>query len=281
MGYLPRKNMSKGAPRKSLREKGRRNKRSQSRIVEEDNRPVTAKKISEITLRRLHTLGSQKFGSSPFNQHFDRWCSNVEAVLTEFESHPTFGVDDEFLRECTQTLYVIKQQLEDRRHKEFTVDQEIARLSECRNHIQQINTEYIAAIKEVKAQKSLEAKRLHRDISTLKKEQERVIRMKTGFLRGISKKQRENKEAEVAQRLTDKQTELELITLNFNARQRKLREEYEEEREPVLEQIKLYRQQIRNTETDSSLEDRWFACETLIDAVNAFLQRKAAKPNDA
>jgi hypothetical protein len=30
-------------------------------------------------------------------------------------------------------------------------------------------------------------------------------------------------------------------------------------------------------ETDSSLEKRWFACEALIDAINSFLQRKAAQ----
>jgi uncharacterized phage infection (PIP) family protein YhgE len=277
MGYLPRKYSPKGTSRKPLQEKSRSRKYSQGRLLEEENRTLTEKGISEATLKRLHTLGSQKFGSSPFSQHFVRWLANVEAVLAEFESHPTIGVDDQFLQEYTQTLAAIRQQLEDRRRKEATVDQEIVKLSERRNDIQQINTDYVTAVKEVKARKRGETKRIQSDINRLKKEQDRVIRLKTGFFRGISKKERERKEAEITQELVEKQNELELATLNFNAQQRKLREEYEEKREPVLEQIKFYRQLIRNAETDGSLEERWFACEALIDAVNTFLQRKASQ----
>ena len=46
-------------------------------------------------------------------------------------------------------------------------------------------------------------------------------------------------------------------------------------REPVMGEIKKFRKIIQNLETDDSLEQRWFACEALIDAVNTFLQRKA------
>jgi hypothetical protein len=31
-------------------------------------------------------------------------------------------------------------------------------------------------------------------------------------------------------------------------------------------------------ETDGSLEERWFACEALADAVNALMQRKKLQP---
>ena len=98
--------------------------------------------------------------------------------------------------------------------------------------------------------------------------------MKTGLFRGISKKDREQKETEAIQELNNRQSELELAMLDLTEVKEKLRDEYERKRKPVIEQIRNRQKKIESLETDSSLEDRWFACEALIDAVNALLQRK-------
>ena len=132
-----------------------------------------------------------------------------------------------------------------------------------------------------KKSKNRTVKGLNNEISCLRKEQDDVIRIKTGFLRGISKKEREQKELEIIQEINAKQTELELLILNFSSGQKMFREELETKRRPVLEQIKRFRKMVRDLEIDGSLEERWFACEALIDSVNIFLQRKAAKSNDA
>jgi len=244
-----------------------------------EKKSLTESEISEVTLRRLHTLGSQKFGSSPYSQHFERWLANIESVLAEFELRHNIGVDDHFVKECSEILTIIKQQLENRRRREAAIDQEIKYLAECRSQLQQINFEYITAEKTRRSQKNREVKRLNKEISHLKKEQDRVIQIKTGFFRGISKKERERREFEIIQELNAKQTELELFILNFNSEQKRFREDYDAKREPVLEQIKRFRKMVREVETDGSLEERWFACEGLIDSVNIFLQRKAVKPN--
>jgi hypothetical protein len=67
--------------------------------------------------------------------------------------------------------------------------------------------------------------------------------------------------------------------LDLIAAQKRLREAYVEKREPVIEQIKYFKKTLRALETDGSLEERWFACEALIDAVNSFLQRKSIQQN--
>ena len=103
--------------------------------------------------------------------------------------------------------------------------------------------------------------------------------MKTGFFHGISKKEKGTKRNEITQELNNRQTELELVMLDFNAKQKELQAEYDRKKEPVMEQIKKFRKIIQNLETDGSLEERWFACETLIDALNTFLQRKATQPS--
>jgi phage terminase large subunit-like protein len=62
--------------------------------------------------------------------------------------------------------------------------------------------------------------------------------------------------------------------LDFTEVQERLRDEYERKRQPLIEQIRDYQKKIENLETDGSREDRWFACEALVDSVNALLQRK-------
>ncbi len=284
MGYQPRIKSPKDAIhqyKKPLREKRKDRKhirRGIGRPIQEEKQQATEREISEATLKRLHTLGFQKFGSSPFSEHFDRWLTTIEAVLSEFESHPNIIVDEQFLSERTQILASIKHQLQQISHKETELDQELNNLSDWRSRLKQINKEYAILTGTIRNQRNTEIKRLYMTINDLKREQDEVIRMKTGFFRGVSKKKREQKEIAITQQLSDKQTDLELAMLEYSKKRKELRGDYDQKREPVLEEIKKFRRIIQTMETDSSLEERWFACEALIDAVNTFLQRKAAQP---
>jgi hypothetical protein len=284
MGYQPRKTSPKGAVhgfRKPLRERKKEKKHLKkvyNQPVFEVKQAVSEREIAEVTLKRLHTLGIQKFGSSPFSEHFDRWLMNVTAVLEEFESHPNIKADEEYLKERSEALGAIKQVLESLSRKEATLDQETKNLSNQRLHLKQINAEYATQAGIIRGQRNREIKRLNATINRLKKEQDEVIRMKTGFFHGISKKAREEKESLIIQELNERQTELELVMLDFTAKQKTFKEQFDAKREPVLEEIKKYRRIVQTLETDGSLEERWFACEALIDAVNLFLMRKATEP---
>ena len=240
----------------------------------EEKHVPTVKEVSDRTLRRIRNLGSQKFGSSPFSEHFDRWLVNLTDVLSEFESNPNISADDQFVKERTQILSIVKIELEERRRKEASLEEAIKSLSNSKNLLERINEEYATRTREIKGQKNSEIKRLNNNIGCLREELDYIIRMKTGLFRGISKKDREEKETETTQELNTGQRELELALLDFTEVQERLRDEYERKKQPVIEQIKDCQKKIENLETDGSREDRWFACEALIDAVNALLQRK-------
>jgi hypothetical protein len=284
MGYQPAKS-PKGTNReykKPFREKGKDKKRLRkihTQTVEEQRHIATQQEITEDTLKRLHVLGSQKFGSFPYSEHFDRWLATVETVLAEFTSNPNIGIDNEFTAECSQTLSGIKLTLERIRHRETTVDQEVKSLAENRNRLQQINNEYATKTSNVRGRKNSELRNLNRQIEQLKKEQETIIKMKSGFFHRVSKKERERREIAIVEELTEKQTQLELAMLDLKQAQKKLREEFDKRKEPVLEDIKKFQKKIEDLETDISLEERWFACEALIDSLNMFLQRKAVQPH--
>ena len=283
MGYQPRGK----SPRRTIHQykrtmhekvKGKKGSRRQlGRPVEEEKPVATEREIAELTLKRLHTLGNQRFGSSPFSEHFDRWLMNVREVIGEFESNPNIGIDDQFLEEITQTLSAIKQQLESRRRRETVVEQEIAQLSDCKNHLKLINSEHAVKTREAKSRRDSQTRRLEAEITRLKTEQNRIIKLKTGFFRRLSKKKREQMEADVTKELTDRQNDLELAMMDFKAAQDELQYEFAKKKEPVLEQIKVFKKTIGNPEVDGSLEDRWLACEALIDSVNAFLERKSSQ----
>ena len=244
----------------------------------EEKHVATMKEVSDKTLKRLRILGSQKFGSSPFSEHFDRWLVNLTDVLTEFESSPNIKLDDQFVKERSQILSIVKIELEERLRKEASLEDAVKSLSNSKNLLEQIKKEYSTGMGEIKKQKNREIKRLNNNIDSLRKELDNIVRTKTGIFRGISKKDREQKEIGITQELNSEERELELAMLGFNEVQERLRDEYEGKRQPVSEQIRDCQKKIENLETDGSLEDRWFACEALIDAVNTLLQRKTIQP---
>jgi hypothetical protein len=283
MGYSqppskPRRTTRQYKPLREAKEK-KRLRRGHAQPFEEERRILSEQEIAQDTLKRLHVLGNQKFGSFPYSEHFDRWIKSVEAVLAEFAANPNIGIDEEFTHETAQALGSIKATLDFIQRREITVTQEVASLAESKVELQKINNQFAAQASTVRGQKNSEIRRLNREIEVLKQQQDSVIRQKTGLFHFRSKKKREQEEIIVVEELTNKQNELELAIMDLKQSQKALREEFDRKREPVVEKIKKYQKRIDDLEADGSLEERWFACETLADAVNMFLQRKAAQPH--
>ncbi|MDR0318448.1 MAG: hypothetical protein LBI09_00220 [Nitrososphaerota archaeon] len=282
MGYRPRARASKKVgweAKKTFQKKKQPNKRLgkyDNKVWEE--KTVSLQQIFEITLKRLHTLGNQKFGSSPFCEHFDRWLLNVETVLDEFEAQPDVDIDEQFTKERNQIVTEIKLQLDNRRQQENSLGTQINNISDAKSRLQQTKKEYLTQALMLKNQKIVAVRRLNKELETLKEEQEQIIKIKTGFFRGITKKEREKREALAMQRYSDKQQEMEVTVLDFKEKQKQLREEYENRCIPLLEEVKIFQKCTKEIDDDNSLEERWFACEALNDTINNFLQRKISKP---
>jgi hypothetical protein len=280
MGYQPRNRSPRsvgrgyGTPRhKKARARGRKHT-SIGRSKLEENHVVTIEEFTDKTLKRLLNLGNQTFASSPYSEHFGRWLMNLTGVLSEFESSPTISADDQFVRERSQILSIVELKLEERCRKEASLDVTMKSLSNNKILLEHIEKEHATRIRNIEGQKNSEIKRLYDNIDSLRGELNTIARMKSGIFRAISKKAKAQKETETTQRLNTAQKELELAILNFTAEQEKLRNEYERKKQPIIEQIREHQKEIKNLETDGSLEDRQVACEALVNAINALLQRK-------
>ena len=136
--------------------------------------------------------------------------------------------------------------------------------------------EYSKALMAIRSKRNRAVELITSKIDGLKGEQDKIIQTKAGLFRTVSKKAREQKEIVVVEQLSEKQRELEMVFLDFSTQKKQLQEEFDAKREPILEQMKRVQKKISDLDTDASLEARWFACESLIDAVNSFMQRKSA-----
>jgi hypothetical protein len=84
MGYQPKIKSPKGAIHEYKtfsRKKDRNTCKHISRKIVEEKQTASEREVSEVILKRLHTLGIQKFGSSPFSDHFDRWLPTLMLFL--------------------------------------------------------------------------------------------------------------------------------------------------------------------------------------------------------
>jgi len=282
MVYQPRTRAARNSGRRRdipRREKakakaaGKKHRSSRSYVSEEKHVP-TSEEVVKSALNSLRIVGNQRFGLPPFYEHFDRWLANLGDVLSEFESSPAIGVDDEFVKQHSQILSNARLQLEERRREEVSRDEAIKSLSENRILLERIEEEHATRMKEIEGRKDSEIKGLTSNVEVLREELDRIARMKTGIFRAVSKKSRAQKEAEATRRLKTAEGDLRLAVRRFTDEQERLRDEYERRKQPVIEQIRDLQKRIKNQEFDHSLEDRRAACESLANAVNVLLERK-------
>jgi uncharacterized phage infection (PIP) family protein YhgE len=247
---------------------------------------LTFADIIDRTLNSLSRLGDQRFAVGPFYEHYDRWMLSVRNVLSEFEASSAAAVDDNFKLECTQVLSEIESTLNDRRAKEASNDEAVREVNrsllDVRSLLAQTEREYAAKMSDFAAKREHAIKPVATNLGRIRQELSRISRMRAGFLRGISKKTKVQKEAEATQKLDTTKRELATIEQSFAAEQKKLKDEHERRKRQILKQIANYQKEIENIESgikvDDALDVRHAACDALVNAVNSLVQRMQSAP---
>jgi hypothetical protein len=279
MGYRPQTRSSRSYGRgheRSQRERARAKKekhRSTAKALQEERGAATPEEIADRTIASLRRLGAQKFAVSPFSQYFNDWLVNLKDVIAQFDSSFGASVDERFNKECSETLSKVERELEERRRVEADLGKKIGHLSDANHLLGQIDLEYAAKTREIGPKRNAEIQRLTRNVRSLEEELDRVGKLKTSIF-GLSKKAKAQKESEIAQKLDNAKKELESAVQNFAVEQEKLHDDYEKKKQDVIAQIQNLEKEIETLEIDGSVEARHDASETLVEAVNAFLQRK-------
>jgi hypothetical protein len=253
--------------------KGQKHRSGGKYLLEESEAP-TFKEVVEKTLVRLRNLGDQIFAFSPFSQYFDDWLLSLKSVLSEFESNPAINMDDEFVKESSQVIADVELKLAERRREEVVLEKATRRLADQNHLLVQIDTEYVSATHKLASKRNSEIKRLTRRVHDFEEELEETSRMKVSIFSPFARRAKSHETAEVTRKLDAVKSELESAVKAFKVEQEKLHDEYEKRKQPVTEQVRSLEKNIEGLDTDGSLEDRQFACEELVNAVKALLQRK-------
>ena len=114
-------------------------------------------------------------------------------------------------------------------------------------------------------------------VEALQKELDGILHIRTGFLRGISKKTKAQKMEEATLILNLAKKELEEAKRSFTTQEVSLIEDHERRKIEILEQIVNDQREIERLETVSQIDDstevRRIACENLADSINALIKR--------
>lgn len=253
--------------------KGQKHRSGGKYLLEASEAP-TFEEVVEKTLGRLSNLGGQIFAFSPFSQYYDDWLLSLKSVLSEFESNPAVNVDEEFVKERSQVIADIELKLAANRREEAVLEEATRRLAKQNNLLVQTDAEYADATQTLSSKRNSEVKRLTRRVRDFEEELEETSQMKASIFSPFARRAKSHKAAEVTRKLDAAKSELESVAKAFEVEQEKLHGEYEEKKQAVTEQVRSLEKKVEGLETDGSVENRQFACEELVNAVKALVQRK-------
>jgi predicted nucleic acid-binding Zn-ribbon protein len=242
-------------------------------LLETDEAP-SFEEVAEKTIGRLGHLAGQTFACSPFSQYYDDWLLSLKSVLSEFESNPAVEVDEAFVMARSQVIADVELKLSQRQREDAAFEETTRMLAENKMLLVQTDTEYSYATQELAAERKSEIKRLTSRVRDLEAELEEIRQTKVSVFSPLARRSRSKKKAKLNGELDTAKSELDSEVKALEAEQEKLRIGYEEKKKAITKQVQSLEKKVSGAETDSSVEDRQFACDELINVVKALLQRK-------
>ena len=170
--------------------------------------------IAEETLQNLELLGHEVFEQSPVSKYFDDWMVNLRQVLLSFESSDVIGPDETFVKEYNQLFGEIEDELSKRLLNEAETEVSARTLVENRYLLGQIDAGYAAQTKELVLKGKSSIDHLIRNVQLLEAELAEVDQIKTSYLHPLKKLAKEQKQAELTQKLNASKKRLALAVGN-------------------------------------------------------------------
>jgi hypothetical protein len=264
---------SKTAHDKKLKEK---KKREGAKYLWEETPEATPQEVAERTINALKKLGIQIFALSPFSQYFDDWLINLKQAVSEFETNSAINVDEQFEKEVAQTFLDIEAALAEKRLQESNLTDEAKALGDNNHLIVETDKEYAEKTRENSNKRNAEVQRLSNKIRQLEEDLAVQKEVKISFYKFNEKKRAQQELRQLTQDLLASKNELEIKLGSFAAEQEKLHDSYEKRKQELNENSDRLHKELEKLETDTSIEVRRTACNTLISAVQNLLQRSPA-----
>jgi hypothetical protein len=265
---------SKSAHEKKAKE---RKQRYAGQYLEEETE-ISAKEVVDKALGSLSKLGTQIFALSPFSQYFDDWLVNLRQIISEFESNSALQVDEQFVKQRSQVFLDVEGALAEKRLEESNVTGDAKALADNNHLLLETDKEYAERTRELSFKRNAEIQRLTHEIHELEDKVASQEDIKIGIFKPMARRRAAEKLAQTKQGLKSTKNELEVALQTFSVEQEKLHDIYEKKKQEIAERAESLHKELEKLETDTSIEARQAACNTLVNAINALFQRTPTQP---
>jgi len=175
------------------------------------------------TLSNLESLGDEVFKYEPISMYFDDWIANLRQVILTFESSGVISSDEAFTKECTQIFSDVESELNSRVRKEAELDASAKTLTKDKSLLGEIDAGYAAKSKDLVVKEKSTIDSLIKNVQRLEEELARIQQIKTSYLHPLRKRAKEQKEAEVTEKLNAAKKKLALVVQNSAVEQGKVK----------------------------------------------------------
>lgn len=254
------------------------NKAAKKQLLEETPMP-SLKEVEEKTVECLNRLGKQVFALSPFSQYFDDWLLNLKQSIFEFASNPNVKTDEIFAKDQSQIFRDVESSFAENRIQESNLSQVANAVAENNHLIVELDANYAKKTREFDDKRNLDIQIFSHKVHDLEIESEAMKIKATKGFNPFAKKSAAQKLVLINQNLTIAKNELEIVLENFKVEQEKLHDDYEKRKQEALAKTDSLRKELEKLETDNSLSARQTACNALITAIKALIERTQIKDN--
>lgn len=157
--------------------------------------------ITTETLNYLEMLGGEVFEQAPVSRYFDDWMVNLRQIILSFESSEVIGPDEVFIQEYNQIFGNIEDELAKRISSEAEIEVSARTLVENRYLLNKIDEGYAAKTKELVVKGKSALDNLMRNMQSIEKELAEVQQTKTSYRHPLQKMAKDQKVAELTQKL--------------------------------------------------------------------------------
>lgn len=180
------------------------------------------KSITQETLDNLDLLGNEVFEHSPVSKYFDDWMVNLRQVIMSFEFSEVIGPDASFSVEYNQIFGNIEEELSKRMMNDAEIEVSAKTLVENRYLLKEIDDGYVADNKQLVIQGKSSIEYMIRSVQLLEAELSEVNQTKTSYRHPLKKLAKDQKIAELTQKLTAAKKRLALTVANSSVDQDKV-----------------------------------------------------------
>ncbi len=249
--------------------------------------PVNPSQLSSKILNAIEHLGSQRFALPPFSEHFQRWMSDIRALLMEFESELPGAVDKQYRENVEKSLSIVQEVLTKRIEVEKNASSEISnlhqRLAATEIELSKFDHDYKTHIRQIRSRHERSAQELGEEIASIDKQRMKILREKPNFLQRIFRRSESTLEERTSE-LQSKRNSLGRSKQTLKEELEKSRADYESRRKHIVEEheeLRAKMAELSGKTLDDALEIRKIACQelhrTVSEAVGRLLREQSSQ----